>query len=461
MVEGIWTILITVWAVFTLILLVARFELGLLLLIPILPTLGYSYRTPIIGLNTTNLLVYTAFAMGLLRRMGHREKGLPPATLPFLTFFLITLFAWLLGYLNFRSEGYETFRWLKNIERWVLYTLLYFAYYFGWSGKIRPIIAFRWLFVGVMMVEGSSLMEIVHPSRYYVASGRAGGFFQQANSTGIFLASYGLLSIALMSLSRSVFTKIFYLGCFGLCIAGIAISASRASFVSLVAASLVYAFYASRRMFALLLIGFIVVVPAYRIFLPKVVSERIERTFAGSKYEGVAGKFEGSAANRIVQNIAVLKAFEESPILGHGLGGFYYRSPRWLPPTHLRVARAAHSTFVWALAETGAVGLVALVWFLGSVALEGLRLYQNSDIQEERLMGLFLLTSMIAKSIANFFNTEFLTGDVSAYLWVSAGLVAWMNLQRKAHAAAEARQTIKSTWRPQARAPARSAAHRG
>ena len=194
MVEEIWTILITVWAVFTLILLVARFELGLLLLIPILPTLGYSYRTPIIGLNTTNLLVYTAFAMGLLRRMGHREKGLPPATLPLLTFFTLTLIAWLVGYLNFRSEGYEAFRWLKNIERWILYTLLYFAYYFGWSSKVRPIIAFRWLFVGVMMVEGSSLMEIVHPSRYYAVSGRAGGYFQQANGTGIFLASYGLLS---------------------------------------------------------------------------------------------------------------------------------------------------------------------------------------------------------------------------------------------------------------------------
>ena len=265
-----------------------------------------------------------------------------------------------------------------------------------------------------------------------------------------------------MSLSRSVFAKIFYLGCFGLCIVGIAISASRASFISLVAASLVYAFYTSRRVFALLLIAFVVVVPSYRIFLPEVVSERIEETFGRSEYKGFAGKFDRSSANRIVQNIAAFKVFAESPILGHGLGGFYHRSPKWLPPDWRGGnARVAHSTFVWALTETGAVGLVALVWFLGGVALEGLRLYQNSDIQEERLMGLFLLTSMIAKSIANFFNTEFLTGDVSAYLWVSAGLVAWMNLQRKAHAAAEARQTIKSTWRPQARAPARSAAHRG
>jgi O-antigen ligase len=113
------------------------------------------------------------------------------------------------------------------------------------------------------------------------------------------------------------------------------------------------------------------------------------------------------------------------------------------------VARSPHSTFLEILVEGGIVTVACFVWLLAGLGLTGKRLYESGLDHEERLYGLFLMTIVVAKSLANLFNTEFLTGDVSAYLWVSAALVAW----RLAHAPEKSRavvrpQRVVSPWRP-------------
>ena len=92
---------VTIYAVITLMLLVVRFERGLLFLLPLVPITGYTYHSPITGLNTVNLLIYTAFAMGLFRRMSKRSESLPPSTLPLVSFFILTLVSWVLGTINY------------------------------------------------------------------------------------------------------------------------------------------------------------------------------------------------------------------------------------------------------------------------------------------------------------------------------------------------------------------------
>ena len=447
------TVLVSTYAVFTLVMLVVRFERGLLLLIPVVPLATYTYRTPIMGLNLNNLLIYTAFSMGVLRRIGHRGLW-PPATIPLVTFFGLTLLSWLLGYINYRHDPYpyETFRWFVNIERWVLYTLLYFAYYFGWSDKIAERTGFHWMFVGVLIAAVYNVYEIIFSSAYLSYSGRAGGLFGQANSSGIFMASYGFLPLALAGTVRGA-RRVLYAGAFLLCAYGVIVSGSRAALLCLAAAGLVFAFYRSKRAFLWLLVGMAISVPASSFLLPKGILTHYESTFEGSDYEGVAGKFEGSAANRIVQNQAGFKLFLDSPILGHGLGGFYYRSPKYLPPGAPDVTRSPHSTYLSFAVDGGIPILASLFWLLATLGLNGKRMYESDAPEEERLYGLFLLACVVAKALANFFNTEFITGDVTSFLWITAALVS--RAYTKVPVRSAVRQPVQTPWRSRARPEAR------
>jgi hypothetical protein len=442
-------VLLTLYALITLIMLVARFEWGVVLLMPLLPLAMYTYRSPITGLNTNNLLIYTAFAMGFLRRLENRGMPLPPATGAMLILMGFTLLAWVIGYINYRSVGYQTWEVLINLERWILYALLYFAIYFGWSDKVpmRRVLVF--MFIGVLAAALANVAEIFHPSAYMQKTGRAGGLFQQANSNGIFMASYAFLPVVLAATTRSPFARLLYRVTFVLCVGGVLLSISRAAFLCLIMSALVYAFFTSRRLFAVIVLAMCLMVPAYSVVLPEKAVKRIEETFTGgSRYKGAMGKLEESAANRVVQDLAGLKLFMDSPIFGHGLSGFYYRSPRYLPPAAPPVTRMVHSSFFWALVEGGILTTGAFLWLLFKLWEMGKRLYDAAGDEPDRLMGLYLMTIMVSKVIANFFNLDFFTGDVSSYVWVTAGLVAWRSLRLPEAVRAPALQPSRQGWRP-------------
>jgi O-antigen ligase len=444
---------VTAYACITLFLLLVRFERGLLFLLPLFPLVRFTWHSPITGLNTMNLLIYTAFAMGLLRRMSLPERPLPPATVPLISFFTFTLLAWVIGIINYQSEGFPAIRYLINVERWVVFTLLYFAYYFGWSGRFPARSAFRWMLAGIFIAAVANVFEVLHGTEYFARTGRAGGVFGEANNNGNFMAGYAFLPLALAASARKPLQRNFYRVLFGLCFAGVMLSASRSALLSFSGGALVYAYFRSRRALAFLIMALCLVIPFYTFVLPETVVKRIERTTSGSAYEGFAGQLEGSAANRFVQNVAALRLFIDSPILGHGLGGFWYRSPKYLPPGADVRTRAMHSTFLNILVNVGLPGLACLLWVLGGLFLAGKRLYDSGAEAPERLLGLYLMTIMVNKILANVFTPEFLTGDVSAYVWVTAGLVSWLNLRVPAPAHARGRAEVRSTWRSPVRPP--------
>jgi O-antigen ligase len=183
------------------------------------------------------------------------------------------------------------------------------------------------------------------------------------------------------------------------------------------------------------------------VLLPKNLLERYKSTFAGSEYEGVAGNFEPSTANRVVQNQAGLKLFMDSPIIGHGFEGFYYRSPKYLPPGAPEITRAAHSSFLMLGVGGGIISLAAFFWLLTNLGMAGKRLYEDGSDKEARLLGLFLLAAMVSKVLANFASTEFVTGDVTSYVWISAALVSRLQGDIRSRAPSAVRQKTRSTWR--------------
>jgi hypothetical protein len=360
---------------------------------------------------------------------------------------------WVIGVMNFHDQGLDPIVALKLVERWASYTLLYFSYYFGWSGRMPASRVFRWMAVGIFFNAAFNIVELVHPTHYYLASGRTGGILGQANSNGLFLASYGFVMLVLARLARERLARWFYHGCFALSVLGIGLSLSRAAFLALLTNSVVYSFFRSKRMFAAIILAIALVLPVYSVVLPEKIAHRIDETFTASEYEGELGKIEGSAANRVMQYIATWHLFVDSPVFGHGINGFIYRSKQYVPAWAYRQLASPHSTFVNVTVDTGLLGLGSFLWLLTSLAWTGKRLYDVGETEEERLIGLFLITVMLGKLVANLFNTEFLTGDVSGYVWVTAGLASSLLLRKGAVQTVPQSLPERVTWRPRVRPP--------
>ena len=83
--------------------------------------------------------------------------------------------------------------------------------------------------------------------------------------------------------------------------------------------------------------------------------------------------------------------------------------------------------------------------------MTGKRLYETGPDEETRLLGLFFLACMVSKILANFASTEFVTGDVTSYVWIVAALVLRMQNEIGVSARAVAPAPVRQTWRPRAR----------
>ena len=82
--------------------------------------------------------------------------------------------------------------------------------------------------------------------------------------------------------------------------------------------------------------------------------------FAFSQLSGSEAIFQ-----RVDLNIAAIKMFQQSPILGVGLNNFIVRLPEfWNDSGQVLWYQAVHNIFLLVLAETGFVGLVLFLWLL-------------------------------------------------------------------------------------------------
>lgn len=113
----------------------------------------------------------------------------------------------------------------------------------------------------------------------------------------------------------------------------------------------------------------------------------------------VSGKEDNSFAWRVAQWTYLVKAWQRSPLLGHGLDSSVGLTP---------LANGAHNDYVRALAETGVVGLAM---FLGLWAAIGTRLVQIYRKAAPGSSQRELCTSLIAVFVA------ILVGMLSSHFW--------------------------------------------
>jgi O-antigen ligase len=174
-----------------------------------------------------------------------------------------------------------------------------------------------------------------------------------------------------------------------------------------------------------------------------------------------------SAGARAAYTFGALGAYEESPILGVGLGasGFYIYDhlPDWALTTVPEIARQLSpenrlypnpkNMYVRLLAETGLIGFFVFVAFLFSVLGDSLRALQSRTLLG-RYLGIAGIFSWFAIAFYNITQDSFTTPN----LWINFGIIVGMTaflteseLEKSSLSSASGaiQRTAAEIWEPQ------------
>jgi O-antigen ligase len=125
-------------------------------------------------------------------------------------------------------------------------------------------------------------------------------------------------------------------------------------------------------------------------------------------------KMGGDSDRLKIWRISLLM-LKDSPLLGKGIGLFM----DYLPKYAYIGAEYAHNCYLQILVETGIIGLLPFLLFLGTIITQGLvKIIRNFD---ELFLGLF--SAFIAFLIHSFFDTQLYSLKLSILFWLLASFI--------------------------------------
>jgi O-antigen ligase len=147
--------------------------------------------------------------------------------------------------------------------------------------------------------------------------------------------------------------------------------------------------------------------------------------FASSVQERLYGDDNGSLAARMPLNHLALAIITDHPLLGVGANNFVVAMQPYLRHFSGNFVYVVHNTYLLVWAETGALGLIAFVWFLVAIIWEGVKAWRL------RTSSLALLAlgcaSAVMCSMIQMTVEPGRGGAAGHFLWVLAGLVTVLN----------------------------------
>ena len=157
-----------------------------------------------------------------------------------------------------------------------------------------------------------------------------------------------------------------------------------------------------------LLIPLILAVMFWQVVLPEKAVERIKET------KGKHGQLDESSQRRVAIWDQALDIFSRNPVFGIGYGVF----------RHLGLDLGdTHNIYVKILVEQGVLGMGCFLLVIFSLMAMGFILYQKGDDEFAKGLGLGFAVCMVVLLINNIFGDRWTYFELSAYLWLMAGLV--------------------------------------
>lgn len=236
-----------------------------------------------------------------------------------------------------------------------------------------------------------------------------------ANGFAVFIAQIEVLALCALFFCKKWRWRLCIAALFGLSLYALVYSFSREAYLGFLAAVIFLGVTRKR----ILLVGMVALLLAWKAILPQSVQQRISMTYssdaaAGAIIQPAGGKeLDASSEERIQLWKDALGMWEHEPVLGVGFETFAFSA-------HVAGLHDTHNYYVKALAETGLVGLLVVLWILWAMFRVGWRLSREKGDAFWSGFGIALAACVVCVAVANFFGDRWSYMEVDTFLWALA-----------------------------------------
>jgi O-antigen ligase len=248
----------------------------------------------------------------------------------------------------------------------------------------------------------------------FAGDSRVSGTIGSPNPAAAYLAM--MMAVALGVLLAGVGRRDKYLAGIGLAAATLPLifTLSRGGWLSFFVALTTVVIFGGRR------------VPRKALRVIAVVLVLLVLPFTGAIKERLESDDNGSAAARMPLNHLAGVMIKDHPLLGVGANNFAVAMKPYLAHGFSGdFLYTVHNTYLLVWTETGIGGLIALVWLLSAIVLQGLKCWQSRDSLFAPLaLG---CTAAVLGFMVQLLFDPYRGGAATHLLWLFAGLITVMN----------------------------------
>jgi putative inorganic carbon (hco3(-)) transporter len=339
---------------------------------------------------------------------------------------------------------------LISLKQWVTRIWFIVPYYF-FLGHLflrnpKNAIRFLWFFL-VPLIIACCYTIVIH-SQYGFTKKTSTWvmfpLFKEHTSYGAVLALFYPAAIYLAFRKTSWVLKAISSLLLVILTVALVLSYTRAAWLSLVGAGLVYLIYLFRMSKSVVwtLVGIVCIITALNFSM---ISSKFERNTTDSSddlNEHVASvtnvSTDASNLERINRWKCAIRMFQERPLLGHGPGTYMFLYAPYQKPSEKTIISTnggnrgnAHSEYLGPLAESGILGLATFLGLIISVVVVSIKTYQR--IGEPRVKGILRLAflGLITYYLHGFLNNFLDMDKASAPFWGFTAIIASLSIRHR------------------------------
>ncbi|MGA0246802.1 MAG: O-antigen ligase family protein [Schleiferiaceae bacterium] len=339
---------------------------------------------------------------------------------------------------------------LISLKQWVTRIWFIVPYYF-FLGHLflrnpKNAIRFLWFFL-VPLIIACCYTIVIH-SQYGFTKKTSTWvmfpLFKEHTSYGAVLALFYPAAIYLAFRKTSWVLKAISSLLLVILTVALVLSYTRAAWLSLVGAGLVYLIYLFRMSKSLVwtLVSIVCIITALNFSM---ISSKFERNTTDSSddlNEHVASvtnvSTDASNLERINRWKCAIRMFQERPLLGHGPGTYMFLYAPYQKPSEKTIISTnggnrgnAHSEYLGPLAESGILGLATFLGLIISVVVVSIKTYQR--IGEPRVKGMLRLAflGLITYYLHGFLNNFLDMDKASAPFWGFTAIIASLSIRHR------------------------------
>ncbi len=227
-------------------------------------------------------------------------------------------------------------------------------------------------------------------------------------------------------------------------IAALILSFSRAAWISLAAASLIYIIILLKIRFRWVLLTIGVFIGIFFMFKWEILDalEKNKQDSSANFIEHVQSisniSSDASNLERINRWQSAIRMYHERPFLGWGPGTYQFlyapfqrTKEKTIISTNFGDMGNAHSEYIGPLAESGLPGMLIMIALVVSFFLTGLRVYRKSESREVRLLSLVILLGLMTYFIHGVLNNFLDTDKASVPIWAMIAMLVSLDIYHR------------------------------